>query len=250
VGKAVTVVYASSGTRNIAVSITEVKPPPDPDVGAVGGIAEVQPISNAADGQSTLIASTAPMPVGGGRSNRATQVGGRGYCRYCSLYKDLPLPPLANEEVIRLFEEGFDSHTLCRLVMKESVVHFDLSPRDQQYLVDNGVTLEVLTAMKARASHEPLCQNPTAAQDQGQQASQTRQGALENMPPLPSSGSAMVKIGQTIDQATKVLGTPKLIGTADSKTIYLYKNLKITFEDGKAAIIAPIQGCWPWDGGA
>jgi hypothetical protein len=53
VGKAVTVVYASSGTRNIAVSITEVKPPPDPDVGAVGGIAEVQPISNAADGQST-----------------------------------------------------------------------------------------------------------------------------------------------------------------------------------------------------
>ena len=44
-----------------------------------------------------------------------------------------------------------------------------------------------------------------------------------------------VKLGQTIEQVDQNLGTPQKILKAGAKVIYVYQDLKITFENGKVA---------------
>lgn len=42
-----------------------------------------------------------------------------------------------------------------------------------------------------------------------------------------------IELGQTFDQVEKILGKPEAIAKLGAKTIYTYKNLKVTFIDGK-----------------
>jgi hypothetical protein len=42
-------------------------------------------------------------------------------------------------------------------------------------------------------------------------------------------------LGQTIDQVVAALGQPDKIVNLGSKQIYVYKDLKVTFVDGKVA---------------
>jgi hypothetical protein len=62
---------------------------------------------------------------------------------------------------------------------------------------------------------------PPAAPPDQQQAQQTQTQSIE--------------IGQTPDQVTAILGQPDKIVKLASKQIYVYKNLKVTFKDGKVS---------------
>jgi hypothetical protein len=44
-----------------------------------------------------------------------------------------------------------------------------------------------------------------------------------------------VELGQTIEQVDQILGAPQKILKAGTKVIYVYPDLKVTFENGKVA---------------
>ena len=52
-------------------------------------------------------------------------------------------------------------------------------------------------------------------------------------PAAPAAPPATVEIGQTTDQVTAILGQPEKIINLGTKTIYVYKDLKVTFVKGK-----------------
>jgi hypothetical protein len=56
-------------------------------------------------------------------------------------------------------------------------------------------------------------------------------------PPAPPADQppATVEVGQTTDQVVAILGQPQRIAKAGAKSIYFYKDLKITFTDGKVS---------------
>jgi len=51
----------------------------------------------------------------------------------------------------------------------------------------------------------------------------------------PEAPPANIDLGQTIDQVTGALGQPKSVVNLGSKKIYVYKDMKITFKDGKVS---------------
>ena len=51
----------------------------------------------------------------------------------------------------------------------------------------------------------------------------------------PAAEPVSVDIGQTIDQVTAALGTPLKIVNLGAKKIYVYKDMKVTFKDGKVS---------------
>jgi hypothetical protein len=51
----------------------------------------------------------------------------------------------------------------------------------------------------------------------------------------PAAEPTTVEMGQTIDQVTASMGTPVRIVNLGAKKIYVYKDMKITFKDGKVA---------------
>jgi len=51
----------------------------------------------------------------------------------------------------------------------------------------------------------------------------------------PAAEPVNIEIGQTVDQVTAALGTPVKIVNLGAKKIYAYKDMKITFKDGKVA---------------
>lgn len=53
----------------------------------------------------------------------------------------------------------------------------------------------------------------------------------------PASAPQTLKLGLTIDQVTAILGTPKNIVDLGEKKIYVFQNLKVTFNAGKATNI-------------
>jgi hypothetical protein len=53
----------------------------------------------------------------------------------------------------------------------------------------------------------------------------------------PSASGATVTLGMTVDQVTAILGPPLQPLDAGNRQIYLYKNLKITFQNGKVTDI-------------
>lgn len=70
-------------------------------------------------------------------------------------------------------------------------------------------------------------------QQQAQQADNSQQQQPAAAAPAAQAEPATVEIGQTVDQVTAVLGKPEKVVKAGSKQIYLYKDLKVTFVDGK-----------------
>ena len=51
----------------------------------------------------------------------------------------------------------------------------------------------------------------------------------------PAAEPVSIEIGQTIDQVTTAMGTPTRIVNLGPKKIYVYKDMKITFKDGKVS---------------
>jgi hypothetical protein len=70
-----------------------------------------------------------------------------------------------------------------------------------------------------------------------QQADQAEKEAGETPAPIapPPADPVNISIGQTIDQVVASLGNPKNIVDLGAKKIYVYKDMKITFKDGKVS---------------
>jgi len=68
----------------------------------------------------------------------------------------------------------------------------------------------------------------SSAQQQGQQQQPPEQQAPPPQPPT-------IQLGQTVDQVQAVLGQPDKIVNLGAKLIYVYKDLKVTFMNGKVA---------------
>ncbi|MGD0906124.1 MAG: hypothetical protein ABSA96_00975 [Candidatus Acidiferrales bacterium] len=75
-----------------------------------------------------------------------------------------------------------------------------------------------------QAEQEALNQVPTAPQDAGQ----SNQGA-------PAGPPKTIALGQSIDDVTSALGQPKSVVNLGAKKIYVYPDLKVTFNDGKVS---------------
>ena len=67
------------------------------------------------------------------------------------------------------------------------------------------------------------------------EAGGTASGPGPNAAAEPAAAPVNIEIGQTIDQVTGALGSPKNIVNLGAKKIYVYKDMKITFKDGKVA---------------
>jgi hypothetical protein len=82
----------------------------------------------------------------------------------------------------------------------------------------------------------PPAQNEVIAQinEQSQQADQAEKEALGGSA-SPAATQASVDVGQTISQVEAAMGTPSRQAHAGSKTIYFYKDEKVTFTDGKVS---------------
>jgi len=75
------------------------------------------------------------------------------------------------------------------------------------------------------------------APDANGEATQRAQNTATPATQLPPAAAtrATIKLGQSIEQVVKVLGPPETTVDAGAKQIYVYKNLKVTFVDGKVA---------------
>ncbi len=69
--------------------------------------------------------------------------------------------------------------------------------------------------------------------------SETAGGAVvaDATPAAPPAPPAEVTTGQTEDQVTGALGQPVRIANVGAKKIYFYKDMKVTFKDGKVSDI-------------
>lgn len=54
-------------------------------------------------------------------------------------------------------------------------------------------------------------------------------------PSAPAAAPATIQMGQTIDQVVEILGQPENKVDLGAKQIYVYKDLKVTFMDGKVS---------------
>jgi hypothetical protein len=75
---------------------------------------------------------------------------------------------------------------------------------------------------------------------QGGRAVWARQAAVApeqqpSQPSAPPTAPPSIQLGQTIDQVVAVLGQPEKSVNLGSKQIYVYKDLKVTFVDGKVS---------------
>ena len=54
-------------------------------------------------------------------------------------------------------------------------------------------------------------------------------------PPPADQPTQTIEIGQTVDQVVAALGQPQKIAKVGTKQIYFYKDLKVTFNNGKVS---------------
>jgi hypothetical protein len=74
-------------------------------------------------------------------------------------------------------------------------------------------------------------QNQDQNAQQGQQQDQQQQAAPQKQAPPPEPAS--IQMGMTVDQVEAALGPPDKKVTIGAKIIYVYKDLKVTFTNGK-----------------
>jgi hypothetical protein len=60
-------------------------------------------------------------------------------------------------------------------------------------------------------------------------------GAAPAPPAAPAGPPPSIEVGQTIDQVTAALGQPQKVVNLGTKKIYVYKDSKVTFKDGKVS---------------
>ena len=70
---------------------------------------------------------------------------------------------LTNAQVIAMIKSGMDDDTVRQAIRAAKAVNFDLSETGQKDLTGNGVSAQVLAAMKARAARKPAAAKPVTA---------------------------------------------------------------------------------------
>ena len=79
-------------------------------------------------------------------------------------------------------------------------------------------------------------QQQQGGQQQGDNQQQGQQQAQQQQPPPPQQPApppASIQLGQTLDQVQASFGPPEKIVNLGAKQIYVYKDLKVTFVNGK-----------------
>jgi hypothetical protein len=71
-----------------------------------------------------------------------------------------------------------------------------------------------------------------------QEGDKAEQEVLKEAPadgaaPAEAAAPVTISLGQTVDEVTAILGPPKSIVELGPKKIYVYKDMKITFNSGK-----------------
>jgi tetratricopeptide (TPR) repeat protein len=74
-----------------------------------------------------------------------------------------PNKPLTNAQIIAMVKSGVDDDTVAQTIRAAKAVNFDLTAAGQQDLTGNGVSAQVLAAMKARAARKPAAAKPATA---------------------------------------------------------------------------------------
>jgi hypothetical protein len=93
---------------------------------------------------------------------------------------------------------------------------------------ESEVAAEINQQSQAADQAEKEATSDTAASGPGPNAAPAAAAA-------PAAEPVSVDVGQTIDQVTAALGTPLKIVNLGAKKIYVYKDMKVTFKDGKVS---------------
>ena len=96
--------------------------------------------------------------------------------------------------------------------------------------LDNADPSQVLDVIS-----QVLAPDSGAADNQQQAPQQQSEQAPASIDTVPPPATATIQLGQTIDQVKAALGQPEKIVDLGKKQIYVYKDLKITFIDGKVS---------------
>jgi len=91
--------------------------------------------------------------------------------------------------------------------------------------VDEG---DAQQAQGAQSAAQSSPADPAAAQPEAP-------APIAPPPPPADQPPPTIDVGQTIDQVVAALGQPQRIAKAGTKQIYFYKDLKVTFTDGKVS---------------
>ena len=105
--------------------------------------------------------------------------------------------------------------------------------------------------MTAQIAQDAPPPDPAGAADLNQQAAQADQAekevlvaanasgpaADEALPAPPPTASVSIDKGQTTGQVQSALGPPAKVVNLGTKTIYIYKDMKVTFVNGKVTDI-------------
>jgi hypothetical protein len=76
----------------------------------------------------------------------------------------------------------------------------------------------------------------TQIDQQFQQATQAEQTTISQAPATAATAApSTIALGQTMDQVVGILGQPKNIVDLGAKKIYVYQDLKITFNNGQVS---------------
>jgi hypothetical protein len=92
------------------------------------------------------------------------------------------------------------------------------------------VISQVLAPPDANADQN---QQQQGGQQQGGDQQQAQQQPQQQAPAQPAAPPASIQLGQTVDQVTASFGPPEKIVNLGAKQIYVYKDLKVTFVNGK-----------------
>jgi hypothetical protein len=95
----------------------------------------------------------------------------------------------------------------------------------QVFMIDNG--------NDSNGQQQNQDQNAQQGQQQNQQQDQQQQAAPQQQAPPPEPAS--IQMGMTVDQVESALGPPDKKVTIGAKIIYVYKDLKVTFTNGKVS---------------
>jgi hypothetical protein len=97
---------------------------------------------------------------------------------------------------------------------------------------DAGQVADVISQVLAA----PDPNAPQQDQNQQQASGQQQQGGDQQQaqqPQQPAAPPASIQLGQTVDQVQGAFGPPEKIVNLGTKQIYVYKDLKVTFVNGK-----------------
>jgi hypothetical protein len=90
---------------------------------------------------------------------------------------------------------------------------------------------QVFTIDNGNGGQQNQDQNAQQGQQENQQQDQQQQAAPQQQAPPPEPAS--IQMGMTVDQVEAALGPPDKKVTIGAKIIYVYKDLKVTFTNGK-----------------